>query len=81
MATKKLVLCLLIPLPHLLSASVLPRASQPEGTQSSEPVEVLGNGEEAPGGLPGGEDVVQPVERLLPQIIRLHRRHMKSPQL
>ena len=51
--------------------SFLPRASHPERTESSEAVEILRHGQQTPCRLSGGQDLLQPVNSLVPQIVRL----------
>ncbi|KAH6812472.1 hypothetical protein C2S51_026234 [Perilla frutescens var. frutescens] len=46
-------------------------ARQPERAEGAEAVEVLGDRQKTPRCLTGGEDLVEPVEGLVPQIICL----------
>jgi hypothetical protein len=47
------------------------RPGSPERADGAEAVEVLGDGDEAEGGLPDGEHLMQLVQRLLPHRICL----------
>lgn len=47
-------------------------AVDPEGAEHAEAVEVVGDGEQRPRHLPRRQHLVQPVEHLLPQLLRLH---------
>ena len=51
--------------------SFLSRTGQPQRAKSSKTMEVLGDRQQTPCGLAGRQDLVQPVEGLVPQIISL----------
>jgi len=50
-----------------------PGAGDPERAQRAEAVEVVGHRQQRPRHLPRRQDLVQPVQRLLPKALRLHR--------
>lgn len=50
----------------------VPGAGDPEGAEGAEAVEVVGDGEQRPRHLPRRQHLLQPVQRLLPQVLSLH---------
>ncbi|KAG0449030.1 hypothetical protein HPP92_027513 [Vanilla planifolia] len=57
---------------------LLSRPGEPQGAQGSEPVEVFGNGEEAPCGLTDRQDLSKPVKGMLSQAFCLQKRFLKG---
>lgn len=49
-----------------------PGAGDPERAERAEAVEVVGHGQQRPRHLPRRQNLVQPVQRLLPEVLSLH---------